>query len=106
MELQGFGMGIMLLIVLTIVVDWTIRLLIYNSKLASCSTYQDLLEAAFGRLGLVAISVFQFAFAFGGKSVFVDTGESLTRRGTGMCAYGVILGKCGDVARSLLMWRR
>ncbi|KAI8388527.1 transmembrane amino acid transporter protein-domain-containing protein [Radiomyces spectabilis] len=57
------------------VIDWTLRLLIYNGKLAGRNTYQDLLEFCFGRAGLVAISIFQFAFAFGG-----------------MCAYCVILG--------------
>ncbi|KAI8071322.1 transmembrane amino acid transporter protein-domain-containing protein [Gongronella butleri] len=71
----GFGMGIILLIVLTVVVDWTIRLLIFDGKLASRTTYQDLLEFAFGRPGLIAISIFQFAFAFGG-----------------ICAYCVIIG--------------
>lgn len=38
----------------------------HNGKLAGRSTYQDLMEFAFGRPGLVAISIFQFAFAFGG----------------------------------------
>jgi sodium-coupled neutral amino acid transporter 11 len=52
-----------------------VRLLIHDGKLAGKSTYQDLMEFAFGRAGLVAISVFQFAFAFGG-----------------MCAYCVIIG--------------
>ncbi|GAN08377.1 transmembrane amino acid transporter family protein [Mucor ambiguus] len=71
----GFWMGIFLLVALTIVVDWTVRLLMYNGKLAGRSTYQDLMEFAFGRPGLIAISIFQFAFAFGG-----------------MCAYCVIIG--------------
>ncbi|CAO3641915.1 unnamed protein product [Cunninghamella echinulata] len=71
----GFGFGIILLIVLTFVVDWTIRLLIFNGKLAGRTTYQDLLQFAFGRPGLIAISIFQFAFAFGGT-----------------CAYCVIIG--------------
>ncbi|CAO3598246.1 unnamed protein product [Absidia cylindrospora] len=71
----GFGMGILLLMVLTVVVDWTIRLLMYNGKLAGRTTYQDLLQFAFGRPGLIAISIFQFVFAFGG-----------------MCAYCVIIG--------------
>jgi sodium-coupled neutral amino acid transporter 11 len=39
----------------------------HNGKLAGRSTYQDLMEFAFGRPGLIAISIFQFAFAFGGK---------------------------------------
>ncbi|EPB82428.1 hypothetical protein HMPREF1544_10815 [Mucor circinelloides 1006PhL] len=74
-SLKGFWMGILLLIALTIIVDWTVRLLMYNGKLAGRSTYQDLMEFAFGRPGLIAISIFQFAFAFGG-----------------MCAYCVIIG--------------
>ncbi|CDS12393.1 hypothetical protein LRAMOSA04587 [Lichtheimia ramosa] len=71
----GFWMGIILLLLLTLVVDWTVRLLMYNGKLAGRATYQDLLAFSFGRGGLIAISIFQFAFAFGG-----------------MCAYCVILG--------------
>ncbi|KAI9483392.1 MAG: transmembrane amino acid transporter protein-domain-containing protein [Benjaminiella poitrasii] len=71
----GFWTGIILLIALTVIVDWTVRLLMLNGKLAGRTTYQDLMEFAFGRPGLIAISIFQFAFAFGG-----------------MCAYCVIIG--------------
>ncbi|KAI9492230.1 transmembrane amino acid transporter protein-domain-containing protein [Zychaea mexicana] len=82
----GFWMGIILLITLTVVVDWTVRLLMYDGKLAGRSTYQDLLEFSFGRAGLIAISIFQFAFGFGG-----------------MCAYCVILGDTiPHVIRSLV----
>lgn len=42
----------------------------YNGKLAGRSTYQDLMEFAFGRPGLIAISIFQFAFAFGGMAAY------------------------------------
>ncbi|KAF7730949.1 hypothetical protein EC973_000995 [Apophysomyces ossiformis] len=55
-------------------------------SLAGRTTYQDLLEFSFGRTGLIAISVFQFAFAFGG-----------------MCAYCVIIGDTiPHVIRSLV----
>ncbi|KAI7857343.1 transmembrane amino acid transporter protein-domain-containing protein [Circinella umbellata] len=82
----GFWMGIILLMTLTVVVDWTVRLLMYDGKLAGRSTYQDLLEFSFGQSGLIAISVFQFAFGFGG-----------------MCAYCVILGDTiPHVIRSLV----
>lgn len=50
--------------------------MIYNGKLSGTSTYQDLMEFAFGKPGLIAISIFQFVFAFGG-----------------MAAYCVIIGK-------------
>ena len=46
-------------------IDWTIRLLVKSSKLAGRHTYQDLVEFCFGRIGYVAISAFQFIFAFG-----------------------------------------
>lgn len=55
--------------------DWTVRLLMHNGKLAGRATYQDLLEFAFGRAGLIAISIFQFAFGFGGKQM-VHGGEN------------------------------
>ncbi|KAI7866573.1 AAAP amino acid permease [Spinellus fusiger] len=71
----GFWTGLFILVALTATVDWTVRLLIYTGKLSGRSTYQDLMEFSFGKAGLVAISIFQFAFAFGG-----------------MCAYCVILG--------------
>jgi solute carrier family 38 (sodium-coupled neutral amino acid transporter), member 11 len=50
-------------------------LLVKTSKLAGRSSYQDLVEYCFGKIGLISISLFQFLFAFGG-----------------MCAYTVIVG--------------
>ncbi|KAI9321678.1 transmembrane amino acid transporter protein-domain-containing protein [Dichotomocladium elegans] len=82
----GFGAGLILLVILTILVDWTVRLLIYNGKLSGRNNYQDLLEHAFGRPGLLAISIAQFVFAFGA-----------------MCAYCVIIGDTiPHVFRSLI----
>ncbi|CAG8559864.1 16097_t:CDS:2 [Cetraspora pellucida] len=61
----GIFTGMILLVVLTIVVDWTIRLLVLNSKLSGRSSYQDIMHFCFGKSGLIAISLFQFVFAFG-----------------------------------------
>jgi len=44
-----------------------VRLLIFNGKLASQTTYIDLMDFAFGRPGRIAISIFSFIFAFGGR---------------------------------------
>ncbi|KAG0218998.1 hypothetical protein BGX31_011437 [Mortierella sp. GBA43] len=71
----GLGMGIILLCGLTWIVDWTVGLLVHSGKLSGRTTYQDLLEFCFGKVGLVMISLFQFIFAFGA-----------------MCAYTVIVG--------------
>lgn len=62
----GLTMGVLLLVVLTVTVDWTIRLIVVNSKLSGADSFQATMEHCFGKSGLVAISVAQFAFAFGG----------------------------------------
>ncbi|CAG8826026.1 24433_t:CDS:2, partial [Gigaspora rosea] len=61
--------GIILLIVLTITVDWTIRLLVLNAKLSGRNSYQEIMNFCFGRTGMVAISFFQFVFAFGASGL-------------------------------------
>ncbi|KAH6897426.1 transmembrane amino acid transporter protein-domain-containing protein [Thelonectria olida] len=71
----GLLAGILLLVGLTVIVDWTICLIVINSKLSGTSHFQGTVEHCFGRSGLIAISVAQWVFAFGG-----------------MVAYGVIVG--------------
>jgi hypothetical protein len=57
----GLMTGIFLLILLTIMVDWTIRLIVVNSKLSGANSFQATMEHCFGKSGLIAISVAQFA---------------------------------------------
>ena len=66
----GMTMGIILLAGLTITVDWTIRLIIINSKLSGTDSFQATMQHCFGRSGLMAISIAQWAFAFGGMVAF------------------------------------
>ncbi|KEF56370.1 uncharacterized protein A1O9_07951 [Exophiala aquamarina CBS 119918] len=66
----GLTMGTILLVVLTITVDWTIRLIVVNSKLSGADSFQATMQHCFGKSGLVAISVAQWAFAFGGMIAF------------------------------------
>jgi len=66
----GLTMGIFLLVALTITVDWTIRLIVINSKLSGADSFQATMKHCFGKSGLVAISVAQWAFAFGGMVAF------------------------------------
>lgn len=74
----GLLAGIVLLVGLTIVVDWTIRLIVINSKLSGASSFQGTVEHCFGKSGLIAISVAQWAFAFGGMVAFgVIVGDSI-----------------------------
>lgn len=74
----GLLAGIVLLVGLTVVVDWTIRLIVVNSKLSGANSFQGTVEHCFGRGGLIAISIAQWAFAFGGMVAFgVIVGDSI-----------------------------
>ncbi|KAE8146700.1 amino acid transporter [Aspergillus avenaceus] len=66
----GLVMGIALLVALTVAVDWTIRLIVINSKLSGADSFQATMQHCFGKSGLIAISVAQWAFAFGGMIAF------------------------------------
>ncbi|KXJ96916.1 transmembrane amino acid transporter protein-domain-containing protein [Microdochium bolleyi] len=78
MRQAGMVSGIALLIGLTFVVDWTIRLIVINSKLSGAHSFQGTVEHCFGRTGLVAISAAQWVFAFGGMVAFcVIVGDSI-----------------------------
>ncbi|EDN09112.1 conserved hypothetical protein [Histoplasma mississippiense (nom. inval.)] len=66
----GLLVGIILLCGLTVVVDWTIRLIVINSKLSGADSFQTTVEFCFGKPGLIAISIAQWAFAFGGMVAF------------------------------------
>lgn len=67
---SGLIGGIILLIVLTIVIDWTIRLMVTNAKMSGTDTFQATVSKCFGRPGLITISIAQGAFAFGGSMAF------------------------------------
>lgn len=62
----GLVFGIILLVSLCAVTDWTIRLIVVNAKLSGRNSYIGVMDQAFGPAGRAAISFFQFAFAFGG----------------------------------------
>jgi len=57
----GLLTGILLLVALTITVDWTIQLIVINSKLSGTDSFQGTVEHCFGKSGLIAISVAQWA---------------------------------------------
>ncbi|CCX33066.1 transmembrane amino acid transporter [Pyronema domesticum] len=74
----GLAAGIVLLVGLTIVVDWTINLIVINSKLSGANSFQATVQHCFGKPGLIAISIAQWAFAFGGMIAFcIIIGDSI-----------------------------
>ncbi|KAI9155398.1 Vacuolar amino acid transporter [Paramyrothecium foliicola] len=78
MRQAGLLAGTALLVGLTVVVDWTICLIVINSKLSGTSSFQGTVEHCFGRAGLITISVAQWVFAFGGMVAFgVIVGDTI-----------------------------
>jgi solute carrier family 38 (sodium-coupled neutral amino acid transporter), member 11 len=57
----GLFTGMFLLIALTFTVDWTIQLIVINSKLSGTDSFQGTVQHCFGQPGLIAISVAQWA---------------------------------------------
>ncbi|RPA80984.1 hypothetical protein BJ508DRAFT_369909 [Ascobolus immersus RN42] len=70
MSQAGLIAGVVLLVMLTFMVDWTINLIVINSKLSGTDSFQATVNKCFGRKGLIAISLAQWAFAFGGMIAF------------------------------------
>ena len=78
MRQAGLLSGTLLLVGLTILIDWTICLIVINSKLSGTNSFQGTVEYCFGKAGLIAISVAQWAFAFGGMVAFgVIVGDTI-----------------------------
>lgn len=74
----GLLSGVLLLVGLTVVVDWTICLIVVNSKLSGANSFQGTVEKCFGKSGLIAISLAQWLFAFGGMVAFgVIVGDTI-----------------------------
>lgn len=78
MRQAGLLSGTLLLVGLTILIDWTICLIVINSKLSGTSSFQGTVEYCFGKAGLIAISLAQWVFAFGGMVAFgVIVGDTI-----------------------------
>jgi Transmembrane amino acid transporter protein len=92
MSRAGFFTGILLLVVLSAVTDWTIRLIVTNAKLSGTKSYIGIMDRCFGSSGRAAVSFFQFSFAFGGAYVFRNTLHKPSHPMIGMCAFGIIIG--------------
>lgn len=89
----GFFTGLILLVALCAVTDWTIRLIVINAKLSGSHSYIEIMNHCFGSSGRAAVSFFQFAFAFGGLyHPFSAPNHLSIHHLVGMCAFGIIIG--------------
>ncbi|KAI1290008.1 putative sodium-coupled neutral amino acid transporter 11 [Halotydeus destructor] len=60
----GFGLGIVLLLVIAVLTDYSLCILVKAGNIAGVTTYQDVVEAAFGRTGFYLLTVIQFIYPF------------------------------------------
>lgn len=101
---SGLIAGILLLVGLTFLIDWTIRLIVVNAKLSGTDTYQATCRKCFGKTGLIAISLAQGCFAFGGSIAFcVIIGDTIPHV-LGALFPSLLGGE--DSARSILVNRQ
>lgn len=74
----GVLAGTILLIILAFTIDWTLRLIVVNSKLSGKRTFQDTAFHCFGNPGRWIMLIAQASFAYGGAMAFcVIIGDSV-----------------------------
>uniref|UniRef100_A0A1E1X697 Putative sodium-coupled neutral amino acid transporter 11 n=1 Tax=Amblyomma aureolatum TaxID=187763 RepID=A0A1E1X697_9ACAR len=64
MKQAGFGMGLILLVMFAVTTDYSLCILIKAGITTGTSTYQDLVQAAFGLPGFYALTFMQFIYPF------------------------------------------
>ncbi|KAI8515475.1 hypothetical protein Bbelb_062880 [Branchiostoma belcheri] len=101
----GFPMGVLLILIVALITDYSVILLIRGGNLSGTKNYQDLVRAAFGFPGFVFLSIVQFVYPFIGKFVYpviamisynIITGDTITkvmvRAARPMISYNIITG--------------
>ncbi|KAI1898285.1 hypothetical protein AGOR_G00070750 [Albula goreensis] len=80
MNQAGFPLGLLLLIVVGFITDYSIILLIKGGHLSGTRSYQDLVHTTFGFPGYLILSVLQFLYPFIAMvSYNIITGDTLTK---------------------------
>ena len=64
----GFSMGVVLLVLVGMVTEYTLYILVSTGVSVGCFSYQEVMRRAFGRSGYILATVVQFAAAFSGES--------------------------------------
>ncbi|RLV95132.1 Vacuolar amino acid transporter 2 [Spathaspora sp. JA1] len=67
---SGLIGGIVIMILLTLLIDWTLRLIVKNSILSQTKSYQDSVNYCFGLPGKILLLVSICSFAYGGCMAF------------------------------------
>ncbi|XP_064647636.1 putative sodium-coupled neutral amino acid transporter 11 isoform X2 [Lineus longissimus] len=76
----GFGLGLILIVLVAVITDYSVVLLIHGGNLSNTNTYQDLVRAAFGRPGFYALTFMQGLYPFIAMiSYNVIIGDTITK---------------------------
>ncbi|RCK64816.1 Vacuolar amino acid transporter 2 [Candida viswanathii] len=67
---SGLIGGILVMILLTVLIDWTLRLMVKNSILSQTKSYQDTVNYCFGMPGKIILLLAISSFAYGGCMAF------------------------------------
>lgn len=67
---SGLIGGVIVMILLTLVIDWTLRLIVVNAHLSQTRSYQDTVNFCYGKWGKVLLLVSISSFAYGGCMAF------------------------------------
>ena len=60
----GAGLGLLLLFTTAVLTDYSLRLLVRAGLASATTSYQHIMEAAFGRVGFVLLTILQFVYPF------------------------------------------
>lgn len=75
---SGLFMGIILMAILTLLNDWTLRLIIVNTKLSGTKSYTGFVTHSYGTFGKIVVLLSQGLFALGGSIGFtIIIGDSI-----------------------------
>ncbi|KAG7177019.1 sodium-coupled neutral amino acid transporter 11-like [Homarus americanus] len=103
----GFGVGMLLLILVSIITDTALCLMIAVARTAKVNTYQDLVNAAFGKPGFLITSALQFMYPFISLiSYNIIVGDTMTKvliRVTGIGQESVLVKREFIMATSTLL---
>ncbi|XP_066301395.1 putative sodium-coupled neutral amino acid transporter 11 isoform X4 [Branchiostoma lanceolatum] len=76
----GFPMGVLLILIVALITDYSVILLIRGGNLSGTKNYQDLVRAAFGFPGFIFLSIVQFVYPFIAMiSYNIITGDTITK---------------------------
>lgn len=67
---SGLIGGTIVMVLLTFLIDWTLRLIVINAQMAQTRSYQDTVNYCYGRWGRILLLVSISSFAYGGCMAF------------------------------------